>query len=153
MRDGDPNLELDFPSLTSSDDISGEWVIEPFIRAVRPYNEGDVISYGFSTGGSGYGDPLDADPRQVVDDLESHLVSDWSARNIYRVAYDPVQMRINEEEEAAALRQAERQARLARGKTWDAFMEKWSQQKPPEEILTWFGSWPDGTATIPVFRP
>jgi acetophenone carboxylase len=152
MRDGDPNLELDFPSLISSDDISGEWVNEPFIRAVRPYNEGDVISYGFSTGGSGYGDPLDANPQQVVDDVESRIVSDWSARNIYKVAYDPVQMRVNQEE-TAALRKAERQARLARGKHWDAFMEEWSQKKPPEEILTWFGSWPDGTTTVPVFRP
>ncbi len=152
MHDGDPNLELAFPSLISSEAISGEWINEPFIRAVRPYNEGDVMSYGFSTGGAGYGDPLDADPQQVIDDVESRIISDWSARDIYKVAYDPVQMRVNQEE-TTALRRAERQARLARGKPWDAFMEEWSQKRPPEEILTWFGSWPDGTAKIPIFRP
>jgi hypothetical protein len=51
------------------------------------------------------------------------------------------------------LRQAERQARLARGKSWDDFMEEWSQLKPPENALAWFGSWPEGAVVAPVFRP
>jgi N-methylhydantoinase B/oxoprolinase/acetone carboxylase alpha subunit len=152
MRAGDASLELDFPALTSTAAISGEWLDEPFIRSVRPYNEGDVISYGFSTGGAGYGDPLDADPKQVVEDVEAKIISDWSARNIYKVSYDPAQMRVNQEE-TEALRQAERDARLARGKTWDAFVEEWSQLKPPDEALTWFGSWPEAAVVTPVFRP
>jgi hypothetical protein len=61
-------------------------------------------------------------------------------------------MRSNRKE-TEELRQAERQARLARGKTWDDFMEEWSQLKPPEDALTWFGSWPDGAVVAPVFRP
>ena len=77
---------------------------------------------------------------------------DWSARNVYKVVYDPDTMRSNRKE-TEELRQAERQARLARGKTWDDFMEEWSQLKPPEDALTWFGSWPDGAVVAPVFRP
>jgi len=59
----------------------------------------------------------------VVQDVEAEIVSDWSARNVYKVAYDPDSLRVNQQE-TEALRQAERQARLARGKTWDAFMQE-----------------------------
>ncbi|GAC1353849.1 MAG: hydantoinase B/oxoprolinase family protein [Ktedonobacteraceae bacterium] len=152
MKAGDNTLELDLPSLLTKEDISGEWLNEPFIRSVRPYSEGDVISYGFSTGGAGYGDALCADPQQVVQDVEAKIISDWSARTIYKVAYDSTQMRVNQEE-TKALREAERKARLARGKPWDTFMEEWSQLKPPDEALKWFGSWPEGAVTAPVFRP
>jgi acetophenone carboxylase len=68
------------------------------------------------------------------------------------VAYDPDSMRSNRKE-TEELRHVERQARLARGKSWDDFMEEWSQLKPPEDALAWFGSWPDGAVVTPVFRP
>ena len=32
-------------------------------------------------------------------------------------------------------------------------MEEWSQLKPPEDALAWFGSWPEGAVVAPVFRP
>jgi acetophenone carboxylase len=152
MGKGDPALKLDFSALIDREAISGEWGDEPFIRSVRPYNEGDVITFGFASGGAGYGDPLDADPQQVIQDVEAEIVSDWSTHNIYKVAYDPDTMRLNVAE-TEARRDAERKARLSRGKTWDAFMEEWSQLKPPEEALAWFGSWPDGAVVTPVFRP
>jgi acetophenone carboxylase len=152
MNAGDSALKLDFSALINREAISGDWGDEPFIRSVRPYNEGDVITFGFASGGAGYGDPLDADPQQVVQDVEAEIISDWSARNIYKVAYDPDTMRLNVAE-TEALRDAERKARLARGLSWDEFQEEWSQQKPPDEILTWFGSWPEGKQLAPVFRP
>jgi len=152
MGAGDSNLNLDFSALINREAIGGEWGDEPFIRSVRPYNEGDVITFGFASGGAGYGDPLDADPQQVVQDIEAETVSDWSARNIYKVASDADTMRVNQKE-TEVLRQAERQSRLARGKTWDAFIEEWSQLKPPEEALAWFGSWPEGSVIAPIFRP
>src|SRR6266550_3768525 len=152
MGKGDPILKLDFSALIDREAISGEWGDEPFIRSVRPYNEGDVITFGFASGGAGYGDPLDADPQQVVQDIEAEIVSDWSARTIYKVVYDSDSMRSNRKE-TEDLRQAERKARLARGKTWDAFMQEWSQLKPPEDALAWFGSWPEGAVVAPVFRP
>jgi hypothetical protein len=152
MGAGDSNLNLDFSALIKREAIGGEWGDEPFIRSVRPYNEGDVITFGFASGGAGYGDPLDADPQQVVQDVEAETVSDWSARNIYKVVSDADTMRVNQKE-TEVLRQAERQSRLARGKTWDAFIEEWSRLKPPEEALAWFGSWPEGSVVAPIFRP
>jgi N-methylhydantoinase B/oxoprolinase/acetone carboxylase alpha subunit len=152
MRDGDRALKLNFSALIDRQAIGGEWGNEPFIRSVRPYSEGDVITFGFASGGAGYGDPLDADPQQVVQDVEAEIISEWSARNIYKVAYDPETMRVNLAE-TEALRAAERQARLARGRSWDEFHASWSQQKPPEEALVWFGSWPEGRPLTPIFRP
>lgn len=152
MSAGDSGLKLDFSALIEREAIGGEWGDEPFIRSVRPYSEGDVITFGFASGGAGYGDPLDADPQQVVQDVEAEVVSDWSARNIYKVAYDADTMRVNVAE-TEALRDAERKARLARGQSWDDFQAEWSQLKPPEEALTWFGSWPEGKALAPIFRP
>ena len=152
MSKGDPLLKLDFSALIDRDSIGGEWGDEPFIRSVRPYSEGDVITFGFASGGAGYGDPLDADPQEVVQDIEAEIVSDWSARTIYKVAYNPDSMRSNCKE-TEELREAERQARLARGKSWDDFMEEWSQLKPPDDALAWFGSWPEGAVVAPVFRP
>jgi N-methylhydantoinase B/oxoprolinase/acetone carboxylase alpha subunit len=152
MSAGDSVMKLDFSALINREAIGGEWGDEPFIRSVRPYNEGDVITFGFASGGAGYGDPLDADPQQVVQDVEAEIVSDWSARNIYKVAYDSDTMRVNVTD-TEALRYAERKARLARGQSWDDFHSEWSQLKPPEEALAWFGSWPEGKQLAPVFRP
>jgi acetophenone carboxylase len=61
-------------------------------------------------------------------------------------------MRVNVAE-TEALRDAEREARLARGQSWDDFQSQWSQLRPPEEALAWFGSWPEGKVLTPVFRP
>ncbi len=152
MGKGDSAMKLDFSALIDRESIGGEWGDEPFIRSVRPYSEGDVITFGFASGGAGYGDPLDADPQQVVQDVEAEIVSDWSARNIYKVAFDPDTLRVNVAE-TEALRDAERKARLARGQSWDDFHTEWSQLTPPEEALTWFGSWPEGNQLAPVFRP
>ncbi len=38
-------------------------------RSIRPYDEGDVMAFGFSAGGAGYGDPLEADPEDVARDF------------------------------------------------------------------------------------
>ena len=120
-------------------------------RSVRPYDEGDVISFVLAGGGAGYGDPLDADPQSVVDGIVERSVSDWAARTIYRVAYEPESGKIDEEE-TARLRDAERRARLERGRPWAEFVEEWSAQRPPDEILHWFGSWPEGRPLRQLIR-
>jgi N-methylhydantoinase B/oxoprolinase/acetone carboxylase alpha subunit len=144
-------LDLDFRKIIEGNTIGGEWQIEFMGRSVRPYNEGDVITFGFSAGGAGYGDPLEAGPEDVVQDLVDGVISDWTVRNIYKVAYDPETLKVDADE-TARLRQAERQTRLERGRPWDEFQAEWSELRPPEEILKWFGSWPDGTPVEPVIR-
>jgi acetophenone carboxylase len=74
------------------------------------------------------------------------------AENIYQVVWDPQRRRVDfaaTEERRAA----ERQARLARGKPYAEFEAEWSQKRPPEEILAFYGSWPDARALQPVMRP
>ena len=48
-----------------------------------------------------------------MQDVEAEIVSDWSARHIYKVAYDPDTMRLDLAE-TQTLRDAERKARLAK---------------------------------------
>lgn len=161
MAAGDPDVDLDFRRIIEAGTtagagegagIGGDWEIERFNRSVRRYDEGDVISFGFSGGGAGYGDPLEAEPQAVADDVEAQIVSDWSARTIYRVAYDPVTYKVDRTE-TEQLRQAERDARLARGRTYEDFVEEWSTQRPPEAILGPYGSWPDARQLAPMVRP
>ena len=46
----------------------------------------------------------------------------------------------------------ERAARAARDTDWATFEAAWSQLSPPEDLLVWFGSWPEGVAAAPVMR-
>ncbi len=152
MRDESGSLELDFEPLLGDIAREGNLIVEFMGRSVRPYDEGDVISIVISGGGAGYGDPLDADPQSVLEGLIERSVSEWAASTLYRVAHDPESGKVDEEE-TARLRDEERRARLERGRPWDEFIAEWSQHKPPEEILKWFGSWPDGRALEPIVRP
>jgi acetophenone carboxylase len=155
LQSGDSSLDLDFRKIIEGQNgcrIEGDWQVEFFGRSVRPYREGDVITFGFSNGGAGYGDPLEADPDQVAQDVQNQILSDWAARNIYKVALDPATFRVDYEA-TARLRQEERQARLRRGRPYREFVAEWSQRRPPEEILTWYGSWPDAEPVRPVVRP
>lgn len=145
-------FDLDFRKVIEEKAIEGDWQIEFFARSVRPYEEGDVITVSFSTGGAGYGDPLERDPQKLLQDLKDELISTWAAENVYKVAFTSDYRQVDAER-TEELRAEERQARLRRGRPWKEFMAEWSQKKPPEEILEWFGSWPEGQATRPIFRP
>jgi N-methylhydantoinase B/oxoprolinase/acetone carboxylase alpha subunit len=150
LRDDSGGVELDLEALLSGE-AGGEMEVEFMGRSVRPYDDGDIVSFVFSGGGAGYGDPLDADPDEVLGGVIERSVSDWAARELYRVSYDIESGKVDESE-TDALRAAEREARLERGKPWDEFIAEWSELKPPEEILQWFGSWPDGEPLHPIMR-
>jgi acetophenone carboxylase len=151
MRNDPGSVDLDFEKLLEPNSIGGSWQVEFMGRSVRPYDEGDVITFGFSAGGAGYGDPLEADAEAVVRDLMNGLISEWTVNSVYKVAYDPESFRVDTDE-TERLRDAERQARLERGSRWDEFQSEWSELQPSEEILQWFGSWPDGEPVAPMFR-
>ena len=54
-------------------------------KTVRfPIQEGDLVQI-LKWGGGGYGDPLDRDPRAMLQDVEQGYVSDRAAREIYGV--------------------------------------------------------------------
>jgi N-methylhydantoinase B/oxoprolinase/acetone carboxylase alpha subunit len=151
MKEDSAGLELDFMKLLTGGQVQGQWEIEFMGRSIRPYQEGDLITFAFSAGGAGYGDPLEADPDEVVRDLLDGLISEWTVREIYKVAFDPETERPLVQE-TAAMRESERSARVQRGRPWSEFLNDWKQLKPPEEILQAFGAWPSGEAEVPIMR-
>ncbi|MDP9485135.1 MAG: hydantoinase B/oxoprolinase family protein [Actinomycetota bacterium] len=151
LKNDPGSIDLDFSKIIEEGSIGGQWEIEFMGRSVRPYEAGDVMTFGFSAGGAGYGDPLEADPEGVVEDILDGFVSEWVVTNVYKVAYD-LESQKADLEETKRLRDAERKARLERGKSWDDFQAEWSEMKPSDEILAVFGSWPEGRALAPIMR-
>jgi N-methylhydantoinase B/oxoprolinase/acetone carboxylase alpha subunit len=150
LRAGEP-IDLDFRTIIEQRSIGGQWEVEFMGRSIRPYDEGDVMAFCFSAGGAGYGDPLEADPEEVARDFVGGLISAWTVREIYKVAYDEVEQ-VVDVEETERLRSQEREARAARDTDWATFEAEWSQLSPPEDLLVWFGSWPAGEPAAPVMR-
>ncbi|MGA8767999.1 MAG: hydantoinase B/oxoprolinase family protein [Candidatus Acidiferrales bacterium] len=150
MHDGNPQLSLDNRDILEKHSVHGDWNYELVARTPKAYGEGDLL-FGFSGGGPGYGDPLERDPSEVLDDLRRQIISEWTARNIYKIAYD-VERRKLDPEKTKQLRDEERRARLARGKSFGEFEKEWSKLSPPKEILQYYGSWPDAKPTGPVIR-
>lgn len=142
---------LDLASLLEGK-YGGRVVSEPYGRTVRPVQGNHVITLGLSTGGAGYGDPIDRDPAAVERDLKEGMISEWSARNTYAVVLDEHTGRVDEQ--ATERRRAQVcQERIARGRPYDEFVAEWEQRKPAEDILQLYGSWPDGAVVEPLMRP
>jgi N-methylhydantoinase B/oxoprolinase/acetone carboxylase alpha subunit len=108
----------------------------PFELAQR----GELYMMSQGSGG-GYGDVLERDPALVLKDLQNGIVSEATARDIFKVVVDP-KMNIVDEEATEAAREAERQARRQRGVPFDEFVSEWTSERPPEH-LPWYGSWGD----------
>lgn len=96
--------------------------------------------------GGGYGDVLQRDPALVMKDLEEALISDCTARDIYRVAYDPTS-RVVDAEGTQRLREQERRARIARGVPFDEFVKTWNTPEPPAS-LPYMGCWGEDVGTV-----
>jgi N-methylhydantoinase B/oxoprolinase/acetone carboxylase alpha subunit len=98
-----------------------------------------MISQG---AGGGYGDPLERDPEAVMADLREDLISDWTAREIYRVVYEE-RTRSVAIEETARMRAQERERRTQRGRPYDEFVREWVTAAPPKGV-PYFGAWDHG---------
>jgi acetophenone carboxylase len=151
MKAGDPALSLEHRELFEDQSIGGDWTFELIARTPKMYQEGDLL-FGFSGGGPGYGDPLERKAEDVVEDLKKKIVSEWTASKVYKVALDPEGRKVDAVR-TEALRNAERKARLARGRSYDEFLAEWSKLSPPQDILQYYGTWPDAKSTGPIFRP
>ncbi|RQT87483.1 hydantoinase B/oxoprolinase family protein [Burkholderia cepacia] len=103
-------------------------------------NEGEIYMICQGSGG-GYGDVLERDPALVMKDLREELMSHENARDIYKVVYDEQTLVVDVEATADA-RAAERLARIARARPFDAFCAEWVTPEPPAS-LPYFGSWSD----------
>ncbi|WP_131770253.1 hydantoinase B/oxoprolinase family protein [Candidatus Protofrankia californiensis] len=96
--------------------------------------------------GAGYGDVLQRDPTLVMKDIEEDLMSRELASEIYKVAFDP-ETSIVDDEATEALRNEERQARIARGKPFDEFVAEWVRPEPPED-MEYYGAWGRDTDVV-----
>lgn len=135
--------------------LSGEFGGTPrsstYGSAIHPVNNGDSIIIGLSTGGTGYGDPLDRSYENIDKDLVRQMVSESVAHDVYGAVLD---RNGRVDPEASDRNRAEVIAgRLHRGVPYDEFEEAWLQRKPDESILALFGSWPDGAVVTPIMRP
>ena len=75
----------------------------PHQRAARPARvvyAGSLSAGGGAAGGQGYGDVLEREPQAVVNDVRDEIISDWTARNVYHVAYDVATWTADVEEDA-----------------------------------------------------
>lgn len=151
MAKGDDKLKLDLHPLLTDKPIDGNYEVEFQGRMVRPYNNGDVATIGFSCGGTGYGDVLDRDPQAVGADILKEVITESAARSIYKVVWDAKSERVDLDA-SAKLRADELRARKKRGRPYAEFEAEWLKQKPRDEILTYYGSWPDARVVTPLMR-
>jgi hypothetical protein len=106
----------------------------------EPVQEGEV--YMICQGsGAGYGDVLERDPQLVMKDLEEDLISHETARELYHVVYDPQALVVDVAGTEAA-RDAERLARIGRGRPFRQFVAEWVKPEPPAGI-PYYGCWDD----------
>jgi acetophenone carboxylase len=113
--------------------------------------EGSLAAGGGAAGGQGYGDVLEREAQAVVDDVRDEIISDWTARNVYHVAYD-AETWTADVEKTSALRKSEHERRLSQGKSYDEFENEWLKERPPEDQLVYYGSWPDAKLVRPIIR-
>lgn len=151
LAEGSDKLDLDVHGLLKERPIDGSYEVEFQGRSVRPYNNGDVATFAFSCGGTGYGDPLDRDPALVEADLVKGVLSAASAEKVYKVAWNEATRRVDLDR-TAKLRAAELDARRSRGRSYAEFEAEWSTKKPDDSILTYYGSWPDAKEITPLLR-
>jgi acetophenone carboxylase len=150
MKRGDKDIPTGAMQLITERTVKGEYEISSIFKKVHVMENGDLWVV-FSGGGGGYGDVLEREPGAVMDDLRKEVISPWTAENIHHVAYDHETLEVDEEK-TKQLRQKERDDRISRGVTWQEFEKEWSQLRPPEEILEYYGSWPDGKKTREIIR-
>ncbi|ODS92903.1 MAG: acetophenone carboxylase [Comamonas sp. SCN 65-56] len=151
MAKGDPKLTMDLQKVLQDKPIDGDYEVEFQGRSVRPYNNGDIATFAFSAGGTGYGDVLDRDPQAVGVDIAKGIVTADTARSVYKVVWDEGNQRVDADATEQS-RNKELQARKQRGRPYAEFEADWLKQKPRDEILMYYGSWPDARVTTPLMR-
>ena len=150
MEKGDKMIPTSPQELVSKRTIEGEYSITG--SSVPPFlqKQGDVFAQTM-TGGPGYGDVLERDPDLVMEDLKDGIISEWTAANVCHVVYEPESF-IPDYEKTEKARQNTYVERIKKGIPYTEFEIEWLKKKPPEEILSWYGSWPDAEKTQDIMR-
>lgn len=141
LRDNPEGINFDILELMNEQPIQpARYSTHEMAMTFELCQQGEVYMICQGTGG-GYGDVLRRDPALVMKDIEEDLISDETARDIYKVTFDSGSL-IVDEAATKRLRDAERKARIARGKPFDEFVAEWQTAEPPPH-LPYYGSWDD----------
>lgn len=144
MRTGEWNAPTSTSELVDKRLCDGEYHFDYATYPALNVKDGDVWMM-VGAGGGGWGDVLERDPQMVVDDLRAGVITEYTAQEIYKVAYDSESL-IVKTEETSDLRAQTRTERKALGKPYSEFMKEWEQQSPPEHALKYFGEFPGTVA-------
>lgn len=145
--DGVPD---DVHDLVTQRPLAGEYRFTAHYRPAELFRPGDLF-IEFSSGGAGYGDVLERAPAAVIADLRQGVISPWVAEHVYRVAFDPQTLALDEEQ-TAAWREAARAERCRSGLPYHRFQAEWGRLRPPAAILKYYGRWPDAQPNRAVIR-
>ncbi|MBM3485067.1 MAG: hydantoinase B/oxoprolinase family protein [Alphaproteobacteria bacterium] len=135
------DVDLSYYALLTEQKLAGTYRIEPSGQRAEKFEEGDLMIFSMG-GGGGYGDVLEREPEAVVRDLRDGMITEAVARDIYRVLIDPETGLVDRAATERA-RAALRRERRRKGKPFDAFMRAWSKRKPPDEVVRYYGAWPE----------
>ena len=134
-------VELSQYTLAKRHPLSGNYVFSYSSQPTEHFNYGDLFVHGVG-GGGGYGDVLEREPDDVMEDLKQNVISSDVARNVYRVVFDSETLTVDgpatEDDRDMA-----RQERLKRGKPFAEFMEDWQKLRPSDDKLRYYGDWPE----------
>lgn len=135
------DLNLSQFSLLTEQTLKGKYELSSSNADAEDFKEGDLITFSMG-GGGGYGDVLERNHQAVLQDLKDGMITKEVAEKIYRVAIDE-DTGLFDTEKTEKMRAGTRRERLRKGKRFDAFMKEWRRLKPPEEILKYYGNWPE----------
>jgi len=147
---GDIDLPDDIHDLITKCTLAGEYCFTAHYRPTELLRKGDIF-VEFSSGGAGYGDVLERDPESVVADLRNGKISNWVAEQVYGVVYDPETLALDLDK-SNKRREEVRIERCQNGLPYRHFIKDWLKHKPPEEILRYYGRWPDAQPNRDIFR-
>ena len=146
MKEAPETWSFDFETLMNSRPFTGaRYSTHHMGMGFELADEGEVYMICQGAGG-GYGDVLERDPEAVMADVEAGYLSSETAREIYFVIHDPATLAVDTAE-TEAVRAAERQARLRRGRPYGEFVKGWTTPEPPAH-LPYYGSWGDDNSVI-----
>lgn len=150
LASGDSDIPMNDIELVTNNTLGGTLILEHQTRPATIMHKGELLCAS-TQGGGGYGDVLERDPAAVMTDVQGGIITESVARDIYRVAFDGKTL-VVDGEETDRLHAQEREDRKARGKRWDEFHEEWSLLRPPDGVLKYYGTWPDGGKNREVIR-
>lgn len=150
LAGGDSDIPMNDIELVTNNTLGGTLILEHQTRPATIMHKGELLCAS-TQGGGGYGDVLERDPAAVMTDVQGEIITESVARDIYRVAFDGKTL-VVDGEGTDRLRAQEREDRKARGKRWDEFHQEWSLLRPPDDVLKYYGTWPDGGKNREIIR-